>query len=105
MNHHGHPKTLEASHPENTSNLRHGAYSPRVRDPRAQEIAEAIMAEPHTAAIDTLGAVEIGRLEALIEALDAEIGRIGVGSKGAKIGTLLEMRLRATRRLSGLSRK
>ena len=96
----GTPANLVAAHPENTSNLRHGAYSTRVREPRAQEIAEAIMAEPHTAPIDTLGAVEIGRLEALIEALDAEIGRIGVGSKGAKIGTLLEMRLRATRRLS-----
>lgn len=100
MNHVGHPQTLKASHPDNTNNLRHGAYSPRLREPHAQEIAEAIMAEPHSAPIDTLGAVEIGRLEALIEALDAEIERLGLGSKGPKVGTLLEMRLRATRRLS-----
>ena len=100
MNREGHPETLEPSHPENTNNLRHGAYIPRLREPRAQEIAEAIMAEAHAAPIDTLGAVEVGRLEALIESLDAEIERVGLGSKGPKVGTLLEMRLRATRRLS-----
>ena len=45
------------------------------------------MAEAHAARIDTLGAVEVGRLEALIESLDAEIERVGLGSKGPKVGT------------------
>lgn len=100
MNPDGHPQTLEASHPGNASNLRHGAYSPRLREPRAREVAEAIMAEPHTAPIDTLGAVEIGRLEALIEALDDAIADVSLTTRSTRIERLVEMRLRASRRLA-----
>jgi hypothetical protein len=54
---------LIASHPGNVNAVRHRAYSPRLREPRAQKIAEAIMAAPHTVELDEIGAVEIGRLE------------------------------------------
>ncbi len=100
MNPEGHPQTLEASHPGNASALRHGAYSPRLREPRAQEIAEAMMREPHTQPIDALGAAEIGRLEALIEVIDDAIADLSVKNRSAKVERLVEMRLRASRRLA-----
>jgi hypothetical protein len=76
----GHPSTLRASHPGNTSRLRHGVWSAnrQALEPGAQEIAEAILAEPHVAAIDEIGAVEIGRLEALIEAVDRDLGELAL---------------------------
>jgi hypothetical protein len=81
VNRDGHPQTLQASHPGNAHRARFGAYSPRLREPRAQGISDAIMAEPHTAPIDAIGAAEIGRSEALIEAIDAEIERAGITNR------------------------
>ena len=95
----GHPASLTPG--QGTENLRFGHYSPEVREPRARQIAEAIMAEPHTAAVDTLGAVEIGRLEALIETLDTAIEATPRTGRGAgRMTGLLEHRLRASRRLA-----
>jgi len=71
-----------------------------MREPRAQEIADAIMAEPHTSPIDRIGASEIGRLEALIEALDAEIARHGVVSRRGVVSNLLTIRMRASGQLA-----
>ena len=96
---HGHPATLQASHPGNAHRGRHGIRSPRMRDPRAQEVAEAIMVEPHTAGIDVLGAEEIGRLQTYIEALDAEIDRVGMAGSGQRQKWLGDLRLRASRNL------
>jgi len=67
--------------------------------PRAQEVAEAIMAEPHTAGIDVFGAEEIGRLQAYIEALDGEIARVGLSGSGQRQKWLGDLRLRASRNL------
>jgi len=99
MNVHGYPATLEPRHPGNANAAAHGVYSARLREPRAQEIADAIMAEPHTAAIDWIGAGEIGRLEALIEALDAAIAAKGI-VRSDKVRSLVDLRLRASRRLA-----
>ncbi len=96
----GHPQTLRASHPGNTSNAKHGVYSARLREPRAQEIRDAIMDEPHTAPIDAIGAAEIGRIEALIEAIDAEIARAGITTRNGGVRELVAVRLRASNRLA-----
>lgn len=50
--------------------------SGRVLEPRVQEIFESIMGTPHVAEeLDELGAMEIARLEALIEAIDDDIAK------------------------------
>jgi hypothetical protein len=100
----GHSQTLEPRHPGNTNAARSGVYSPRLREPRAREIADAIMVEPHTVAIDAIGAAEIGRIEALIEAIDTEIARSRLIS-ASKASSLLDLRLRASRRLAEWARQ
>jgi len=65
--------------------------------PRAREIADALMAAPHTVPLDQLAAEEIGALLARIEALDAALENRQPGSKGT--ATLLDLRLRASARL------
>lgn len=94
----GHPPTLRHD-PGNTVAVQHGVYasSNRVLAPRAREIADALMAAPHTVALDTLAAEEIGALLARIEALDAALEDRKPGSKGT--ATLLDLRLRASARL------
>ena len=69
MNENGNPATLQASHPDNTSALKHGIYSRdgRSLEPRAREIAERVLSAAHVTELDEIGAVEIGRLNAWIE--------------------------------------
>jgi hypothetical protein len=102
VNRDGHPRTLQASHPENRNNLRHGVYSAdkAALEPRAREIAEGILAAPHTIDLDELGAVEIGRLEALIEAIDQDLAERGLTNKRGDVRSLVDLRLRASRRLA-----
>jgi hypothetical protein len=91
----GHPATLVASHPENTSAVKYGVYSSRVREPRAREIAEAVMRAPWASDLDELGALELGRLEALVEALDSAIA----ATHSAPRRDYVALRLRATKEL------
>lgn len=96
----GHLATLQASHPGNQHNLRYGIRSKRALEPRAQDVAEALMAAPHTVELDGLGALEVGRLEALVEAIDRELARGDVAGRGERGSTwLIDVRLRASRRL------
>ncbi len=58
------------------------------------------MAAPHTAELDEIGAVEIGRLEALIEAIDSDLFERGLTGKRGEPRALIDLRLRASRRLA-----
>ena len=64
MNRHGYPETLAPAPPANTRAVRHGVYSPdgRVLAPRAEAIADGLMALPHVQALDAVAAEEIGSL-------------------------------------------
>jgi hypothetical protein len=73
--------------------------SERYLQPRAHEVAEGIMALPHVVPADELAAREVGRLEALVEAIDGELARVGMDGRGPRVSMLLDMRLRASRRL------
>ena len=84
----------------NAHNARHGAYSARLREGRARAVADAIMDAPHTVGLDEYGALEIGRLVALCDALDVALGQRGVTGKGGKVRDLVDARLRASRRLA-----
>ena len=100
MNENGHPETLVPSHPANLNAVRHGVYSSagRALSPRAGEIADAIMASPRFSPMDELGAAEIARLTALIEAMDADIAAAGLTRRG-DARTMVKLRLQASRRL------
>ena len=100
MNQDGTPETLVASHPGNVHAATHGIYSRagRVLSGRASEIADGILAAPHVGGMDEFGAAEIGRLVALIEAMDAELDANGLTRRG-DVRSLVKLRLQASRRL------
>jgi hypothetical protein len=98
VNENGTPANLVPATTGNTNAVRHGVYSPRSLEPRAQEVTEAIMSAQHTIGIDEVGAQEIGRLVALIETIDHEITENGLTRKG-DARTIVKLRLQASRRL------
>lgn len=102
VNRTGHPPTLRASQPGNTNRLRHGVWSAdrQALEPRAREIAERILEAPHTVELDEIGAAEIGKLEALIEAIDSDLAERGLTNKRGDARSLVDLRLRASRRLA-----
>jgi hypothetical protein len=96
VNRNGYPQTLQAVQPENTNAAKTGIYSARLREPRAQEIAEQIMAAPWAAEhLDEHGAVEIARVESMIESLDAAIA----AARGNARRDYFKLRLAASREL------
>jgi hypothetical protein len=68
VNRNGHIDSLTPFAKENTAAAKHRVWSERLRETRADEIVGAIMDAPHTIALDVIGARQIARLEALIEA-------------------------------------
>ena len=101
MNENGHPATLEASHPGNQNRLIHGAYaSGRALEPRAEEIADALMTMPHVIELDRLAAGEIGQLIALLERVDADLAERGLTKpRSGEARSLLDLRGRLSGRL------
>jgi hypothetical protein len=95
----GNPASLVPAEQGNTRTLKHAAYSPRMREPRAREIAERVMQAPWASDLDELGALEIGRLEALVEAIDAALSDGRVEDGRGRPRALIDMRLKASRRL------
>lgn len=84
----------------NTRALRHGLYSDRALAPKAETVADAIMSLPHTVEIDELGAIEVGRLEARIQAIDTELDRLGMAARNARrLEWLMESRRRYSAQL------
>lgn len=102
MNPAGHVPTLVASHPGNQHARTHGLYAraDQSRERRASEVADAILAVAHVCEVDGVGAQEIGRVIALIEALDDEIAKNGVVRRG-DVRHVVKLRLAASRRLEG----
>jgi hypothetical protein len=100
MNNDGHPATLVAAHPTNTNAVKSGVYSRtgRVLSSRAAEIADAVMTCPLIREADEFAAAEVGRLVALIEAMDDEIERNGLTRRG-DVRSIVKLRLQASRRL------
>ena len=96
----GHPSTLVHVHPGNQNATRHGVYGDgSALEPRVQELVAAIQAEPHTAPIDELGAREVARLVAMIEACDEDIAARGLTNSKGQVRTIVDLRLRASGRL------
>ncbi len=103
MNSQGHPVTLRPRQPGNTNGARDGVFSPRLREPRAAELAGGIRELDHVADVDELVVLELGRVAALLETLDAAIARRGVGGQGGRGNGLVDLRLRGSRRLLELA--
>ena len=65
VNKNGYLQTLQPAQPENTNAAKSGIYSPRLREPRARQIAQQVLEAPWAVAnLDAHGAAELGRLEA-----------------------------------------
>jgi len=95
----GNPQSLVPQR-GNAHNAPHGAYSPRLREGRAREVADQVLAAPHTVPLDEYGALEIGQLIALIQALDVALTQRGVTASQGRVRDLVDVRLRASRRLA-----
>lgn len=103
MNEQGYTTTLVASHPGNVHAQRSGAFSRRglAQDPEVRELSEQIMVAEHTVPLDEVGAIEIAKLTILIDRIDADLAKRGITKgKGAEPRTILDVRLRASRRLA-----
>jgi hypothetical protein len=99
MNRRGTRSNLVASHPGNSNAVRSGVYSPRTLAPRAREIAEALMAAPHTVPLDVIAAEEIGSLVALLEAIDSDLLQRGLVDREGEARSMLDHRARVSRQL------
>ena len=94
---------LTPAGPENTRALKHGIWSARTLEPRVQEVAEQILAAPHVAEqVDEIGAVELARLEVLIERMDEYLADEGLTNRKGDPRAMIDLRLRASRRLTDL---
>jgi len=80
----GHPETLAPAEPGNLLAAKHDVFwaDRRALEPRAREIAERILEAPHT--------VE----------LDDDLAERGLTTRGGNSRRLLDLRLRASRRLA-----
>ena len=80
--------------------MKSGVYSRsgRILSSRAAEIADAIMSVPYVREPDEFAAAEVGRLIALIEAMDYEIDTNGLTRRG-DARSIVKLRLQASRRL------
>jgi hypothetical protein len=99
MNRAGHAKTLVAAHPENVNALKAGVFSPRVLEPRAQEL-EAAMADrdAREVALELLRR-ELAALAGLGEAMDSSFYAEGIRGRGGEPRTLVGLRLRLNEKL------
>jgi hypothetical protein len=100
VNKDGTPANLIAAHVGNANAAKNGAFSRTGAPlaPRAAEIATALVSMPQVSQLDELGAQEIGRLCALIEAIDDDIARNGLTRRG-DARAIVKLRFQASRRL------
>jgi hypothetical protein len=100
VNKRGHHESLQPQQFGNQNAVRHGVFSRRALQPRAEEIAADLLAAGHTAPLDRLAAEEIGSLIALVEAIDADLAQNGLTrKKTGQARSLLELRIRLSGRL------
>ena len=99
MNAKGHKQNLVARQMGNTNAVRHGAHSPRVREPRSHEVADAVLALPHVTEIDRIGAEELGGMVAVAEALDRDIAEHGVTDEKGRVRSVVALRIRVSGRI------
>jgi hypothetical protein len=96
VNRDGHPQTLVAAHPGNNNRLAHGLYSKRREiAPEALEIAADLMQLPHVTDSDYRAAVEIAKLELLVDRIDLAIADAPLERRG-QVRSLVDQRRRMT---------
>ena len=99
MNTNGNVATLVASHPGNTSAVKHGAYSPRLMLAQSAEI-EAKLVEDFTFSPSQRATVhEVARLTAILETIDREIDENGIVDGKGEARSILNYRSRTSRQL------
>ena len=99
MNKRGHPKTLVAAHHGNTNAVRHGAYSRRMIEPRAAEIAAELLGAFRFTVDQRIAVHEVARCKAILEAIDRDLDERGLVDRKGQARSLLDQRVRVSRRL------
>ena len=103
MNPAGNARSLRPPEPGNFRRLSHGCYSQRIREAKAAELlGEWRERAPYLADVDEGALRELARIEALVQLLDDAIALKGVTNARGQPRTLVDLRLRASRRLSEL---
>lgn len=98
----GYPASLVPAPAGNLRSLKHGLYSPRSLEPRAREIADALMEAPWLQPFDVLGVEELASLQATLEQVDRALAEKprGTGRKN-----LLDAKVRLTREMRAWARE
>jgi hypothetical protein len=99
MNTKGNQQSLVAAQPGNLNALKSGVHSPRLLEARAAEIVDGFEGGAELDDAGRLALRELGRLEALIEAIDRDLNDRGVTDRRGKERYLLQRRERYSRQL------
>lgn len=99
MNEGGHPETLVASHPANTSAGKRGVFSARMREDQVALRLERLSQAPDILPPDHPLLEAIASQQALIDAMDEDIAARGVTDRNGKVRSIVDLRNRAMGRL------
>lgn len=99
VNKNGNPGTLVSAHPGNTNAARHGAYSPRLIEPRAREIEEELIRAFEFTATQRVAAHEVAHCMAILDAIDRDLDERGLVDRSGESRSILNHRARISGRL------
>lgn len=99
VNKNGNPGTLVSAHPGNTNAARHGAYSPRLIEPRASEIEEELTRAFEFTATQRVAVHEVARCMAILDAIDRDLDERGLVDRSGESRSILNHRARISREL------
>jgi hypothetical protein len=99
MNINGNTETLVAAHPGNTSAVKYGVHSPRVIQPRADEIAAHLIESFEFSIAQRIAVEQVARCIAILEALDRDLDERGLVDRRGQPRYLLNHRSRISRQL------
>ncbi len=99
MNRFGHRENLEPRQFGNMNAVTHGAFSRRAMEPRAREVADALLKATYGLPIDRIGAEEIAQLIVTIETIDEHLHEHGMVDRRGKVHSLVDYRIQLSRRL------
>ena len=102
MNPNGNPASLDIAREGNANAAKYHAYSPRLREGRARELAAQVMElSPVATSVDLIAAHELGALLAHAEAIERALEEGGpINPRRQTVRALLDIRLRVDRRIA-----
>ena len=99
VNKNGNPGTLVSAYPGNTNAARHGAYSPRLIEPRASEIEEELIRGFEFTATQRVAVHEVAHCMAILDAIDHDLDERGLVDRSGESRSIIKYRARISREL------